>query len=326
MFTLALTGDVMLGRGVNETLRGVRPEEPWGDVLPLLSSADLRIINLECAITGHKRPWSRTPKVFHFRADPPAVEVLRAAHVDACSLANNHTLDFEEEGLLDTLAHLEAADIRYAGAGRNLEEAAQPVLLDIHGERVALLAFTDNEPPFAAGPDRPGTNYLPVSLEPEVLRRVEAAVGAAREAGAGTIVFSNHWGPNMVQRPKGSFRRFARAVVDRGVDVYYGHSAHVFQGVEIYRSKPILYDTGDFIDDYAVDPNLRNDRSFLFHVCMEDGDLKRLELFPVVLPYARVETATGDEREVILDRMVGLSAEMGTTFRRREDRLVLEPG
>jgi poly-gamma-glutamate capsule biosynthesis protein CapA/YwtB (metallophosphatase superfamily) len=326
MFTLALTGDVMLGRGVNETLRGVRPEEPWGDVLPLLSSADLRIINLECAITGHKRPWSRTPKVFHFRADPPAVEVLRAAHVDACSLANNHTLDFEEEGLLDTLAHLEAADIRYAGAGRNLEEAAQPVLLDIHGERVALLAFTDNEPPFAAGPDRPGTNYLPVSLEPEVLRRVEAAVGAAREAGAGTIVFSNHWGPNMVQRPKGSFRRFARAVVDRGADVYYGHSAHVFQGVEIYRSKPILYDTGDFIDDYAVDPNLRNDRSFLFHVCMEDGDLKRLELFPVVLPYARVETATGDEREVILDRMVGLSAEMGTTFRRREDRLVLEPG
>jgi poly-gamma-glutamate capsule biosynthesis protein CapA/YwtB (metallophosphatase superfamily) len=69
MITLALTGDVMLGRGVNETLRTVRPEELWGDVLPLLSSADLRIINLECAITEHKRPWSRTPKVFHFRAD-----------------------------------------------------------------------------------------------------------------------------------------------------------------------------------------------------------------------------------------------------------------
>jgi poly-gamma-glutamate capsule biosynthesis protein CapA/YwtB (metallophosphatase superfamily) len=326
MLTLALTGDVMLGRGVNETLHAVRPEEPWGDVLPLLSSADLRIINLECAITGHRRPWSRTPKVFHFRADPPTVEVLRAAHVDACSLANNHTLDFEEQGLLDTLAHLEAAGIRYAGAGRNLEGAAQPALLDIHGERVALLAFTDNEPPFAAGPDKPGTNYLPVSLEPEVLSRVEAAVGAAREAGAGTIVFSNHWGPNMVQRPKGIFRRFARAVVDRGADVYYGHSAHVFQGVEIYRGKPIFYDTGDFIDDYAVDPDLRNDRSFLFHVSMEDGDLKRLELFPVVLHYARVEIATGDEREVILERMVGLSAEMGTTFDRHEDRLVLERG
>ena len=163
MVTLALTGDVMLGRGVNETVPEARPEEPWGDALPLLLSADLRIINLECAITEHKRPWSRTPKVFHFRADPLAVEVLRAARVDACSLANNHTLDFEEQGLLDTLTHLEAAGIRYAGAGHNLEEAAQPVLLE---GGVALVAFTDNEPPFAAGPGKPGTNYLPVSLEP----------------------------------------------------------------------------------------------------------------------------------------------------------------
>ena len=323
MITLALTGDVMLGRGVNETLRSMRPEEPWGDVLPLLSSADLRILNLECAITEHRRPWSRTHKVFHFRADPLAIGVLTAARVDACSLANNHTLDFEEQGLLDTLVHLETAGIRYVGAGRNQEEAARPVLLE---GGVALVAFTDNEPPFAARPDKPGTNYLPVSLEPEVLRRVEEAIEAAREAGANTVVISNHWGPNMVERPKESFRRFARAVVDRGADVYYGHSAHVFQGVEIYRGKPILYDTGDFIDDYAVDPALRNDRSFLFCVSVEGGDLRRLELFPVALPYAKVELARGTEQGAILDRMVGLSAEMGTTFERREDRLVFEPG
>jgi poly-gamma-glutamate capsule biosynthesis protein CapA/YwtB (metallophosphatase superfamily) len=323
MITLALVGDVMLGRGVNETLRNVRPEEPWGDVLPLLGSADVRIINLECAITEHRRPWSHTHKVFHFRADPVAVEVLRAARVDACSLANNHTLDFEEQGLLDTLAHLETAGIRYVGAGRNLQEAAQPVLLE---GGVALVAFTDNEPPFAARPDKPGTNYLPVSPVPEVLRRVEEAIEAARGAGANTIVFSNHWGPNMVERPKEIFRRFARAVVDRGADVYYGHSAHVFQGVEIYRGKPILYDTGDFIDDYAVDSNLRNDRSFLFCVSVEGVDLRRLELFPVALPYARVELARGTEQVAIFDRMVGLSAEMGTTFERREDRLVFEPG
>ena len=321
MITLALTGDVMLGRGVNATLRAARPEEPWGDVLPLLRSADLRIINLECAVTEHERPWSRTRKVFHFRADPLAIEVLRAARIDACSLANNHTLDFEEEGLLDTIAHLYAAGIGYAGAGRDLEEAGRPVLLD---GGVALVAFTDNEPPFAARPDKPGTNYLPVSLEPEVLRRVEEAIETAREAGAETVVFSNHWGPNMVERPREIFRRFARAVVDLGADVYYGHSAHVFQGVEIYRGKPILYDTGDFIDDYAVDPRLRNDRSFLFRVSVERGDLGRLELFPVSLPYARVELARGDEREAILDRMVILSAEMGTALERREDRLVLD--
>ena len=327
MTTVALMGDVMLGRGVNEELRAASPERLWADVLPLMSSADLRIVNLECALTDHERQWSRTPKVFHFRADPSAIEVLRVAHIDGCSLANNHTLDFEEQGLLDTLKHLEAADIRYAGAGRDREEAARPALLGpSRGIRVALLAFTDNEPPFAAGPERPGTNYLPVSLESEVLDEAQAALESAREAGAETIVFSNHWGPNMVRRPSALFRRFARAIIDRGADIYYGHSAHVFQGVEIYRGKPILYDTGDFVDDYAVHPSLRNDWSFLFKVSLEGSVLRRLELFPVTLPYARVKLAKGGEKEAIMDRMEELSAEMGTAFVRREDRLVFEHG
>jgi poly-gamma-glutamate capsule biosynthesis protein CapA/YwtB (metallophosphatase superfamily) len=330
MITLALVGDVMLGRKVNEALHTVSPEQPWGDVLPLLISADLRIVNLECAITDHKQPWTRTPKVFHFRADSSAVEVLKAARVDACSLANNHTLDFEEQGLLDTMEHLKAAGIWYAGAGRDREEAARPALLAARRadrtSRVALLAFTDNEPPCAAGSDRPGTNYLPVSSESNVLREVDAAVTAAREAGAGTVVFSNHWGPNMVQRPSAHFRRFAHAVIDCGVDVYYGHSAHIFQGVEIYGGKPILYDTGDFIDDYAVHPKLRNDWSFLFKVSLEGSEFQRLELFPVTLLYTRVQLAKGKEREAILDRMEHLSGEMGTAFVRREGRLVFERG
>jgi poly-gamma-glutamate synthesis protein (capsule biosynthesis protein) len=326
MIVLALVGDVMLGRGVNEALGDMPSEEPWGDALPVLDAADLRVINLECAITTHENPWNRTPKTFHFRADPSrAVGVLRAARIDACSLANNHTMDFEEAGLLDTLEHLDAAGIRHAGAGRDLEEAARPVVLDApDGEKVALLASTDNEPFFASGMGRPGTNYLPTSLDPEVLNRVEAAIAGVREAGADTILFSNHWGPNMMERPRGLFRRFARAVVDRGADAYYGHSAHVFQGVEIYRDKPILYDTGDFIDDYAVDARLRNDRSFVFRVSVEGGAFRRLELIPVVLSFARTELAAGEEAKGILRRMEYLSAEMGTAFARREGALVLE--
>lgn len=327
MVVLNLAGDVMLGRGVNEALAEMPPEEVWGDVLPLLLEGGVRIVNLECAITDHRRPWTRTPKVFHFRADPRAVRVLTAARIDAVSLANNHTLDFEERGLLDTIAHLRSAGIACAGAGRDLAEASRPAVVEGGGERVALVAFTDNEPPFAAGPDRPGTNYLPVSLEGEVLERVEEAVARARAEGAGTVVFSNHWGPNMVERPPERFRRFARAVIDRGADVYYGHSAHVFQGVEVYRGRPILYDTGDFVDDYAVDPRLRNDRSFLFRVEVGEEGLRGLELFPVRLPYARVRRAAGEEAEAIMERMERLSAEMGTRFERAGDRLLLRgPG
>lgn len=326
MITIALTGDVMLGRGVNEALSAMRPDEPWGDTLPLLLEADLRIVNLECAITAHREPWSRSEKVFHFRADPTAVRTLQAARIDACSLANNHVLDFEEQGLLDTIRHLDDAGIQHAGAGQDRERAGRAAMLNagMGNVRAALLSFTDNEPSFSAGPARPGTNYLDVALDAKTLGRIEASINAARGDGAEIVIFSNHWGPNMVQRPPALFREFARRVIDLGADIYHGHSAHIFQGMEIYRGRPILYDTGDYIDDYAVDPWLRNDWSFLFRVAMEQCRLRRIELFPVRLSYGRVNRATGDERLGIVERMTRLSAEMGTRLAWREERLFFE--
>ena len=159
-----------------------------------------------------------------------------------------------------------------------------------------------------------------------VLHSVEVTVTGAREMGSDTVLFSNQWVRYMFHITSPLFRQFAHAVIDRGADIYYGHSAHVFQGVEIYRGKPILYDTGDFIDDYAVDPEMRNDRSFLFKIFLEEGKFKRLELFPVILPYARVKLAKGNDREAIFDLMERLSYEMGTALVRREDRLVFEHG
>lgn len=317
--TIALMGDVMLGRGVREALGSMTPEEPWGDVLRILRSADLRILNLECAVTRHDRPWMRTPKVFHFRADPElAIRALEAASIDACSLANNHSLDFEVDGLQETLASLDRAGIAHAGAGADLAAARRPALL--RGD-VALVSCTDNEPAFSANGGW-GTWYLPVSTDDAILSQVEAAIGDARRAGARTVVFADHWGPNMVERPPAHFRAFARAVIDRGADVFFGHSAHLAQGVEFHRGRPILYDTGDVLDDYAVDPVLRNDRSCLFLVRLEEGAPVELELVPVSLEFARVDLAAGAEERAILDRMEGLSRELGTSLERRDGRLV----
>jgi len=332
MLTLAFTGDVMLGRLVNERLHTMQPEEVWGDVLPHLAQADLRIVNLECALTNHLQPWTRTEKMFHFRADPEAVRVLQAAHIDACMLANNHILDYEERGLRDTLRILNAAGICHAGAGANTEEAAAPAMLETKLSeesgtspcRVALLSFTDNEPDFAAGSEHQGTNYLEVSLQQETLTRVADSIAQARAQGADLVVFSNHWGANFVERPSAEFRSFARRVIELGADIYHGHSAHICQGIEIYRGKPILYDTGNFIDDYAVHPQLRNDRSCLFKVMFEQGKLCRIELLPVSLSVAHVALARGKEFGAISARMEMLCAELGTRIMRSDDRLVYE--
>ncbi len=328
MTTLAFTGDVMLGRYVNEVRRHITPVEMWNDVLPHLAQTDLRIVNLECALTLHNKEWSRTRKTFHFRADPDAVRVLQAAHIDACTLANNHVLDYEERGLRDTLRVLDAAGIRHAGAGANAMEAEAPALLEVHGAspcRVALISCTDNEPAFAADAGHPGTNYLDVALDEETLARVARCIGQAHELGADLVIWANHWGANFVERPSSLFRDFARKVIELGADVYYGHSAHICQGVEIYKGRPILYDTGDFLDDYAVHPLLRNDRSCLFKVEFEGKEFKRLELLPVSLDVGYVAMARDKEFEAICERMEMLCAEMGTRLRRGTDRLAYEP-
>jgi poly-gamma-glutamate synthesis protein (capsule biosynthesis protein) len=325
MLTLAFTGDVMLGRLVNERLKGMQPEEVWGDVLPHLAQADLRIVNLECALTTHLQPWTRTEKMFHFRADPEAVRVLQAAHIEACSLANNHTLDYEEQGLRDTLRVLDTSGIRRAGAGANAEEAAAPAMIEIQGAsacRVALLSFTDNEPDFAATTKHPGTNYLEILLDERTMTRIANGIAQARAQGADLVVFSNHWGANFVERPSAEFRSFARRVIELGADIYHGHSAHICQGIEIYQGKPILYDTGNFVDDYAVHPQLRNDRSCLFKLMFEHGKLFRIELLPVSLNVAHVALARGAEFDAIGARMEMLCAEFGTRLMRRDDRLV----
>jgi poly-gamma-glutamate capsule biosynthesis protein CapA/YwtB (metallophosphatase superfamily) len=309
---LALIGDVMLGRGVNQEIPYRPPESFWGSTLTLLCAADAVIANLECTITEQTKQWQRTPKLFHFRADPAAVQVLRAANIRWVSLANNHTLDFEEKGLLDTVQSLDEANIHHAGAGRNHHEAVKPTLMDIAGLKVGLIALTDNEPPFAAGPDHPGTYYLEIHTDSLTLARIQSLVDLLHQEGAELIILSAHWGPNMVLSPPPQFRSFAHAVIDCGVDLFYGHSAHLCQGVEVYQQGLILYNTGDFLDDYAVDPILRNDWSFIFLVEIDTRGLRRLRMFPVCLRYARVDLAKGAEFIAIRQRMQSLCAPFNT--------------
>jgi poly-gamma-glutamate synthesis protein (capsule biosynthesis protein) len=324
MARLAFVGDVMLGRGVDEALLDMQPEEPWGDLLPLLLESDARVINLECALTDHSLRWRWSPKVFYFRARPAAVNVLRAARISACSLANNHTLDFEEAGLSETLAVLDRAGIQHAGAGEDLDGALEPAVFEAGALKIGLVAITDNEPNFAATMGRPGTRYVPVTLDDEVIYSVAEQIEAARSRGAQIVIVSDHWGPNMRLRPTPLFRLFARAMIDAGADLFFGHSAHLYQGVELYRGRPIFYDTGNFIDDYAVDDELHNDWSFLFRVTFDGRSLSEIELIPAKLSYARVDRARGSEAEAILSRMENLCGELGTSLRRAEGRLLVE--
>lgn len=319
---LAFLGDIMLGRGVNEVMASRPPEWLWGDTLELLAACDVRIGNLECAVSERGEPWDRTPKVFHFRAHPRAVDVLRAAGIDAVSAANNHALDYGYEALVDTLDQLDAARIARAGAGRDIVEARRPV--PVGGDPpVVLCAWTDNEPPFAAGDDRPGTNRFNVGDE-TLFAQLEAAGKLTEDP---LVVVSAHWGPNMVERPPPEHRSYAQKAAERGARIWHGHSAHIPQGAEFVRAEGgtalVLYDTGDAIDDYAVDDRLRNDLSLLFVVETEGREPVRLEATPLKLSLGRVDRAVGDEARWMAERFAGLCEELGQAASLTEDRTVV---
>lgn len=311
---LAFLGDLMLGRGVSRKLREHSPEWFWGDALPVLHQADAVIANLEAPITTSTERWRRTWKMFHFKADPETVRILAGANIRFVCLANNHTLDFGERGLIDTLETLDRVGIRHAGAGRNEAEASTSSVLDLPALRVGLIAATDNMPEFAAGPDRPGTNYIKFRAEPGSLEWIERSVFELRRVGATLIILSVHWGPNMRMTPSRSFRRFAHAAIELGVDVIHGHSAHVVQAIERHGRGVILYDAGNFIDDYWKFPFRRTIWSFIFNLDIEDGRPARLRLVPILIHSSPLGLATGEIFEAITKNMRSLCAAFGTTM------------
>jgi poly-gamma-glutamate synthesis protein (capsule biosynthesis protein) len=316
--TIALGGDVMLGRGVAESLASRSPVDVWSpEVRAVLAEADLVVVNLECCISERGEPWDPGRKPFHFRAAPRAIEALTAVGVGAVWLANNHALDFGPDALEDTLDLLDDAGIAVVGAGRDLSEARGGRVVEAAGRRVGLVGFADHPADFAAAPDRPGIAWIDIVGGAPAWLIDEAARLAA---GCDIVIAGPHWGPNMTTTPPDRHRRVAARLVEAGIEGLAGHSAHVVHGVEIVDGRPICYDLGDLLDDYAVDPVLRNDLGML--ALLRPGE--RLELVPLRLEFARTTLARRADLETITDRVAQASQAMGTDVRIESGRLVVD--
>jgi poly-gamma-glutamate synthesis protein (capsule biosynthesis protein) len=294
----------MLGRAVAEAL-GRRPPDSLVDpaLVEITRAADLFVLNLECCVSQRGEPVPG--KVFTFRAPPAAIETLQHLGVDCVTLANNHALDYGLDALRDTFAQLREAGIAYAGAGEDVEEARSPVAV----RGLPIVAFADHEHSFAAGPDRPGIAFadLGSGLPPWL-----------RECAPGALVCP-HWGPNMERSPVSQVRAAARELAEAGAALVAGTSAHVFQGVE----GNVLYDLGDFLDDYATEPVLRNDLGLLFLVELEPDGPRRIEAVPLKLEYAFTRLARGDELDWVRQRFQDACAQLGTEVHEEEGRLAI---
>ena len=306
---LGLAGDTMLGRKVAAAIAEKGPDALVGeDVVGVAREADLLVLNLECCISERGERWPDPRKPFFFRALPAAVQTLKLLGVDCVTLANNHALDYGADALLDTFEHLRAAGIAWVGAGPDRERARAPVVLESGGFRLAVIGCCDHPAEYAAGPDSPGVAYG--------LEWVPRAVEQAESDG---VLVTPHWGPNMAPQPLASVRRWAAVLRDAGAALVAGHSAHVFHGVE----EGVLYDLGDFLDDYAVDAQLRNDLGLFFLVDLDQEGPARLEAVPLKLEYCHTRLASGRDAEWVAGRFREACRALGTEVGEERDRLVV---
>jgi poly-gamma-glutamate synthesis protein (capsule biosynthesis protein) len=340
--TVLAVGDVFINRPTPPSiLKGVKA---------LLGGADLILANQEGPVTDQGQPILGKIEAGsrHIRAVPASIPAEAEAGFSAVTLANNHMMDYGEEGLFQTMALLREHGIPFTGAGASFEEARRPVLLEQDGTKIAMLGYTSVYPVagFAAGPKHPGvatvkvhtayrapenvfyqpgfpaiTVTTPDALEMEAML---ADIRRARQV-ADIVVVQFHWGVAQGHgRVVGYMKEMGRAAVDAGADLILGHHPHLLLGFEFYRERLICYSLNHFAFDIFVPWHGWLDTVALKAVIRE-GRFQRFSVIPVTLAEKTMDLgmASGERWQAIYQEVQGLSQEFGTTLTPDGEELVL---
>lgn len=315
-------GDIMLGRNVGKKLEKAAGgyDYAFGGVSDILKKGDIVFANLEDPITSSAHGLDSKKKIV-LKAKPEAVEALKSGGFNLLSIANNHMLDYYDTGLFDTMTLLGKNGIAFAGGGKDLDEARKPVILEKKGLKIGLLCYTDmaqiryaGNPSisFAADSDKAG-------LAPRELESIKEDIAKLRGS-VDILAVSLHWGVEDTFTPTPEQVDFARKLVDAGADLILGHHPHRFQGIEIYKGKPIIYSMGNFMFDQNDSEGME---SFILDMEYAGNRLESFTATPVrIMDKSHVEVQKGADAQNILTREVGLCEKLGTDAETENDTLV----
>ena len=271
MTKITLLGDIMLGRSFNE----ISPNKEWinSDLKEFIRDSDLIVGNLETTITTSNKKWPN--KVFNFKANPIGFEkrIREICENKICflSLANNHSLDYSEEGLLDTMNTLDNLNIYYGGT-INLN----PIILKIKDRYIIIFAASDHPKDFGL--------YIEQNFD-----KLNNNIRFYRfKYPNALIIVSVHWGPNYTPEPTLFMKTLGHLLIDNGANIIHGTSPHHLLSMENYRNGLIVYSMGDFIDDYAIDDNYRNDLSAVLKLIIDDNNNIFIEIYPTKISHLSV--------------------------------------
>lgn len=295
---------VRLAESINgEIPHDVPADYVWGEALALFSKRkpDLKIINLETAVTCSERYY---PKGINYRMHPKNVSILEAAGVDICALANNHVLDWGLEGLKETLLTLDSENILYAGAGKTLDEAMAPAIIESKDGRILFFSaahlYSGVPSDWSATANLGGVFFIR-HLNKETVEEINTLINSYKKPGD-VVVFSIHWGSNWGYEIPRDHKKFARSLIDRaGVDIVYGHSSHHPRAIEVYEGRPIFYGCGDFINDYegiGGHREFRGDLVFAYFLDFQFSPFKLRRIDMDCLKIKRFQLTRPSQKEV----------------------------
>ena len=272
LITLSFVGDCSIGdsyqfKGYGSSYHAMLKENgyawPFSLVKEYLEADDLTLANLEVAFTTATR---HKDKMYNLVADPEHVQVLLEGSVEVVNTVNNHALDFYNVGYQDTLDTLDAAGVAHFGTVNPTQEDGfdDVIIQEVDGVRIGFIGYTYPQ------------------IEQELKRRIIPGIQQLKEEeGCDLVVISLHWGKETSMKPVNSQYNCAKAMIEAGADVIWGHHPHVIQPIEFYDNKPIMYSTGNFTFGTMsqVDPS-----TGIFQLSYEKTEegvqLKRMRVIP----------------------------------------------
>jgi poly-gamma-glutamate capsule biosynthesis protein CapA/YwtB (metallophosphatase superfamily) len=208
----------------------------YSDFLNILQNADFRVVNLECPLTESQNPITKTGP--NIKASPAIVELIRDGHFDLVTLANNHILDYGDEGLNETIGACNKAGIHTVGAGRDLSEASKPFKIEINGITLSFINVCEKEYSIA-GNNSAGANPFDFYFTSQLIKK-------AKEV-SDVVFVVYHGGNEHYHLPSPRLQKTFRFLADSGADAVIGHHTHCYSGIEMYSGKPMVFSLGNFL-------------------------------------------------------------------------------
>jgi poly-gamma-glutamate synthesis protein (capsule biosynthesis protein) len=307
-------GDVMLAGRWSAAIRKNGYDFPFRRVAAELKTGDITIANLESPIARGGVEFSG--KKFRFRAEPELAGALKESGINLVTLANNHTMDFGGQALMETIQNLEKAGIASVGAGETLAEARKMAFYTIKGKKIAFLGYSLTQPmEFFAGRSSPGTAPGFERIFVEDIRR-------ARQE-ADYVIASFHWGTEGRSEIQTYQRTVAHKAIEAGADVIIGHHPHVLRGIERYKTGIVFYSLGNFT---FASKGRSADVGLMVRLRFGEG-MREAELLPLDILHRRVgfqpQPVTGKQAAGIIERLNRLSNPLKTSIENRDGRYVV---